>query len=122
MITETIIYDHQIREVNRKSKETPFGHVIYEDNDGVHKINLDICSKKFNAEYNKSSDACVGERNIEKGWFVFYTNGVKTKIIFKRLFVFGFSSRVLLHGTKTSRFLQLKQKLLEANYTTLDLT
>lgn len=48
MITETVIYDHQIREVSRKTKEISFGHVIYEDNDGLHKINLDVCSENFN--------------------------------------------------------------------------
>lgn len=122
MITETIIYDHQIREVSRKTKEISFDHVIYEDNDGLHKINLDVCSENFNEEYGKSSGTCVGVRNIEKSWFILYTSGVKTKIIFKRSFVFGFSARVLLYGTKTSRFLQFKQKLLDANYTTLDMT
>ena len=82
MITETVIYDHQIREVSRKTKEISFGHVIYEDNDGLHKINLDVCSENFNEEYGKSSGTCVGGRNIEKSWFILYTSGVKTKIIF----------------------------------------
>ena len=45
MITETIIYDHQIREVSRKTKEISFGHVIYEDNDGLHKINKEKSEK-----------------------------------------------------------------------------
>ena len=52
MITETIIYDHQIREVSRKTKEISFGHVIYEDNDGLHKINKEKSEKNKKRQFS----------------------------------------------------------------------
>ena len=63
----------------------------------------------------------IFNQNIEKGYILLYTNGLQTKIVFRKAFVFPFQN-YLLHGTKRERFLKLQKLLSQTKYTTYDLT
>ena len=118
---EIIVYDHQIIAVNRNQLENFSNSLIYKSKDGLHQIDFEECSKNFQDLYQASSGRCIGERNIEKEYFLLYTSGIHTKIVFKKAFVFRFQN-YLLNGSKQQRFLELQKLIAQTKYTTYDLT
>ena len=118
---EIVIYDHQILSVNR-SKAGNFSDTIgYKTKDGLHQIELEECAKNFQEAYPTSSGRCIGERNREQGHFLLFTNGIQTKIVFRKAFVFRFQNS-LLYGSRRQRFSQLQKLLAQTKYTTYDVT
>ena len=115
---EITIYDHQIVAVNRSKAENEANSIVYKDVMDLHNIDFEICAKNFLSEYPMSGGRCIGERNMEEGYFLLYTSGMKTKIVLKERFFFG----ALLHGTRRRRFLQLQKLIDQTKYTTYDLT
>ena len=118
---EIIIYDHQIFGVNRNKAENYSDSLVYKAKDGMHQINFEECAKNFQEVYPLSSGRCIGERDSQKGFVILFTNGIKTKIVFKKWYV-SRSKNYLLHGTKRNRFFQLQALLAQTKYTTYDLT
>ena len=119
---EITIYDHQIDHVNRSKVENREDSLIYKDADGVlHKIDFEKCAINYSKANPQSDGRCIGERNIKKGYFLLYTSGLPTKIVFKNHFVFGFQN-YLLYGTKLERFWKLQTLISETKYVTYDLT
>lgn len=123
-----IIFDHQIVAVNRRRAENEENSVVYRSADGsCHVIDLERCARNYaNANPGRSAN-CVGERNIEGRYFILYTSGIKTKIVFDKKFVFQTRSGdgrkfKLLTGERTARFHQFQAYLNETRYVTLDLS
>ncbi len=115
---EITIYDHQIVAIHRSKTENEANSIIYKDVMDLLEIDFETCARNFLNEYPMSVGRCIGERNIEEGYFLLYTSGMKTKIVFKERFFFG----ALLHGTRRQRFLQLEKLIHQTKYTTYDLT
>ena len=118
---EIFIYDHQIFAVNRNTAENFSDSLVYKAKDGLHQIDFEECEKNFGEIYSTNNNRCIGERNIDKGYIHLYTNGLQTKIVFRKALVFSFQNH-LLHGTRQERFLKLQKLLSQAKYTTYDLT
>lgn len=123
-----VIFDHQIVAVNRRRADNEENSIVYKDADGSgHVISLERCARNYKIENPDRSANCVGERNIEKRCFVFYTSGIKTKIIFQKKYVWQTRSGdvrkyKLLTGERTDRFHQFQTYLNETRYVTLDLS
>ena len=116
------IYDHQIFHVNRSKAENEADSLIYKDKNGdLHQIDFEICAKNYSDANRSTGGRCIGEQNIEQGYFLLYTGGMQTKIVFKRFFVFPIQN-CLLFGDRLTRFLKLQNLISESKYTTFDLT
>lgn len=123
MISYITINDNDIFAVNRGKQANVSNEIIYRDRKGkFHSIDFAVCAENFKKENPNSSGVCIGERNSTDSFFVFYTSGLKTKIIFKKLYVFSFNKIKLLTGTKHQRFSTLQKLIRETKYTTFDLT
>ena len=117
-----VIPDTAIQAVNRGKRENESSNIVYCDKKGeLHSIDFDVCATNFKAEHESSSGNCIGERNMEEGYFVFYTSCIKTKIVFKKMHVGNLFRYHLLSGSKTNRFLKLQKLINETKYTTYDL-
>lgn len=88
---------------------------------GLDTIDFETCARNYRAAHPSTSARCIGERKMDEGWFVFYTDGVKTRIVFEELSVFNFFRRPLC-GSKSTRFLALQRRISRAGYTTRDLS
>ncbi len=120
---EIIIPDTAIIAVNRGKQENMSDSIVYRDNkDQLHSIDFDVCAANFKAEHESSSGKCIGERKIDEYYFVFYTSGIKTKIIFRAIYVFNLTHCHLLAGSRISRFRALQKLINETKYTTYDLS
>lgn len=118
---EMMVYDHQIFAVNRDKAENFSDSLVYKDQDGLHTIDFEQCARNFGEARSISKNRCIGERNIEEGYILLYTNGLQTRIVFQKAFVSAFEN-YLLHGTRKKRFLRLQRLLEQTKYTTYDLT
>lgn len=125
---EFVLYDHQIVAVNPPTAETPSGNLVYRDQNNIlHTIDLDSCARKDQNTYPHGSHKGIGERNICAGYFLLHTDDIKTKIVFKKSYVFPNISKhpnppKLLCGNRNQRFIQLERHLYKAGYSTLDET
>ena len=118
-----VIPDTAIWAVNRGKQENESSNIIYCDKSGRgHSIDFDVCATNFKAEHGTSSGNCIGERKMDEYYFVFYTSGIKTKIVFKKMRVSNIFRYHLLSGSKASRFLELQKLISETRYTTYDLS
>ena len=94
-----VIPDTAIWAVNRGKQENESSNIIYLDKNGRgHSIDFDVCATNFKAEHGTSSGNCIGERKMDGYYIVFYTSGIKTKIVFKKMYFFascGFDARFL---------------------------
>ena len=116
------IYDHQIIHINRSKAENVSDSLIYKDTNGIlHQIDFDICAENYAKAHQSSDRRCIGERNNEEKYFLLFTSGIQTKIIFKKFFVF-YCQNYCLYGNRQQRFLKLQNKISETKYTTFDLT
>ena len=107
-----VIPDTAIWAVNRGKQE----------NESSNIIDFEACATNYKAEHESSSGNCIGERKMDKYCFVFYTSGIKTKIVFREMHVSNQFGYHLLSGSKANRFLQLQKLISETRYTTYDLS
>jgi len=118
-----VIPDTAIWVVNRGKQENESSNIVYRDKKGeLHSIDFDVCATNFKAEHGTLSGNCIGERKIDEYCFVFYTSGIKTKIVFKKMYVGNLFRYHRLNGSKANRFLQLQKLIGETRYTTYDLS
>ena len=118
-----VIPDTAIWAVNRGKQENEVSSIVFRDENGeLHSIDFDVCATNFKAEHESSSGNCIGERKMDKYCFVFYTSGIKTKIVFKKMHVSNLFRYHLLSGSKATRFLALQNLINETRYTTYDLS
>ena len=79
--------------------------------------------KRFYIEFEKcvqnslNRGRCVGERDITKKMFIFYTVP-RSKVILKK----HFWSRLIGEKTATAQFLELQEMIINAGYTSYDLS
>ena len=118
-----VIEDTDIFAVNRGKRENESCNIVYRDKySSMHEIDFHSCSLNFKAEHSSASDCCIGERKLDELCFVFYTSGIKTKVIFKKRFVFNIFRFHLFIGDKVSRFHALQKLIDETIYRTDDLS
>ncbi len=119
---EVIVCDHQILAINRNKKDNCADSIVYKDKDGLHQIDLATCAKNYHAQNPSSSGKCIGDRNVVEFYFLIYTSGVPTKIVFKKTLIWTFWGSSLFTGSKLQRFEQFRRILSETKYTTYDVT
>ena len=118
-----IVQDTDIVAVNHEKKENESGSIIYRDkNDLLHEIDFHTCALNYKAEHKNASDYCIGERKSNEAYFLFYTSDIKTKVVFKKLYVVNLLRHHLLKGSRISRFLTLQKLISETNFRTYDLS
>lgn len=118
-----IVPDTAIFALNRGKQENESSNIVYRDKKGeLHSIDFDVCATNFKTEHESSSGNCIGERKMDECYFVFYTSGIKTKIVFKKMHVGNIFRYHLLSGSKATRFLKLQKLIGETKYTTYDLS
>ena len=88
----------------------------------MHTIDFETCANNYQSEHNGASRYCIGERKIDESYFIFYTSGAKTKIVFDKMYVSNFFCHHLFSGNKNFRFLGLQNYLNQTKYTTRDLS
>ena len=116
-----IIPDTSIRAVNRGKQENESSNIVYRDKCGrLHSIDFEACALNYMAEHKKSAGNCIGERKVDENYLIFYTSGIKTKVVFKNLYVSNLLRYHRLTGSKTTRFLALQNLINETKYTTYD--
>lgn len=116
-----VIPDTAIFAVNRGKQENESSSIVYRDKKGeLHSIDFDVCAANFKSEHESSQGNCIGERKMDECYFVFYTNGIKTKVVFKKMHVSNTFRYHLLSGSKTTRFLKLQKLISETKYSTND--
>ena len=118
-----IVQDTDIFALNRGKKENESSNIIYRDNTGLlHEIDFHTCALNYKAEHKSSSDYCIGERKSDEAYFLFYTSGIKTKVVFKKHYVMNLLRYHILKGSKASRFHSLQKLICETNFRTYDLS
>ena len=80
-------------------------------------ICFDECAKNYANEKSLEMSKCVATRDITKLTFTFYTHP-KIKVVFKKHFIKDLFSR----KTAVSKFLELQKAIVEAGYTSYDLS
>ena len=119
----TIIPDTAIVTVNRGENNCGINGIIYRDDCGkLQSIDFESCAANFCTEHENSTGNSIGERKIDEGYFLFYTGSIKTKIIFRALFVGNLFRHHFMKGTKNERFHRLQVLIRGADYTTFDLS
>ena len=117
---EVVVCDNQIISTYGNEKYRCDG-IVYKDKAGFHKIDFADCANNYSL-LHPSSGICIGERNIDEFFFLIYTSGDPTKIVFKKKRIFGFFGGSYFIGLRSQRFYNLQKLILEADYTTYDLT
>lgn len=79
-------------------------------------IDFDNCVKNFSLEKGKFCK-CVATRDITTLSFTFYTQP-KTNVVFKR----NFFKELIAGKSATSKFFDMQQAIVEAGYTSYDLS
>ncbi len=116
MNSVVIVPDTNIIAINRGTADNLDNSIIYRDKDcKLHKIDLKSCAENFQAKNTLYSGNYVGERKIDNYFFLLYTSGMKTKIVFKSFYVLNTFKNHLLSGSKASRFHQLQELINEKN-------
>ena len=115
-IDSFIIADDKIDKINSSN-------ILYKSKDvKLHEINFEECSKKFKAEHLCLSCNCVAERNVIDFSFTFYTLEYKTKILFKKIFIFDIFKTKYLRGKRIDRFRHLQLLIQKYGYTSYDVS
>jgi len=118
-----VIPDTAIVAVNRGKQENESSNIVYLDKYAIaHTIDFDTCSANFKKEHPASSGSCIGERNVAEHYFLFYTSGIKTKVVFQKKRVYNFFHNHRLCGSKTARFLSLQKLINQTRFSTYDLS
>ena len=117
-----VVSDVSVIAINRAKQNDSKG-IVYRDAKGNSQvIDFETCAVNYRAEHAGASSACVGERKMDELYFVFYTSGTKTKIVFRKLYVGHLLRCAVLSGSREARFRALQRLIGEAGYTTLDLS
>lgn len=117
-----VIPDTSILAINHSKQENESSNIVYCDKNGIqHSIDFETCAANYKSEHTTSSGRCIGERKMDEGYFLFYTSGMKTKVVFTKIYVGNIFHHPLLSGSKTSRFLALQNLINQTIYTTYDL-
>lgn len=91
--------------------------IILESQKGKIYIYFDDCARNFSLEKGIEFCKCVATRDITTLSFTFYTKP-KTKVVFKKYFL-----KNLVAGKSTvSKFFNLQKAIVEAGYTSYDLS
>lgn len=118
-----VIPDTSILAVNRGKQENEASSIVYRDKKGeLHSVDFDVCAANFKTEHESASGNCIGERKMDEYYFVFYTSGIKTKVVFSKMYVGNIFRYHLLSGSKAFRFLALHNLINKTKYTTYDLS
>ena len=117
-----IVSDTSVVAVNRGAKDNESSGIVYRYNGELHTIDFETCANNYQAEHNDASRYCIGERKIDEGYFIFYTSGIKTKIVFDKIYVSNLLRHHFLSGRNNFRFLGLQYYINQTRYTTLDLS
>ena len=118
-----IVSDDSIVAFNCGKKANEASSFIYRDKSNkLHSIDFEICADNYKSEHSNASAKCIGERKLDEGYFVFWTSGIKTKVIFKKMYSGSLFGRYLLSGYRVFRFLDLWNRINKTGYTTLDLS
>ena len=118
-----IVSDASIIAVNRGTKNNEASSIIYRNGNGeLHTIDFETCANNYKAEHSNASQYCIGERKMDESYFLFYTSGIKTKIVFDKMYVSNFFRHHHFSGNKNIRFLGLQYYLNQTKYTTRDLS
>ena len=118
-----IVPDTAIIAINRGIKNNEASGIIYRKDNGERNIiDFEDCANNYKAEHSNASQYCIGERKMDEKYFLFYTSGKKTKIIFDKMFVGNIFRHHFLSGNKNARFLGLQHHINQTRYTTLDLS
>ena len=118
-----VIPDTAIIAVNCGKQENESSNIVFRDKtDQLHFIDFETCAVNYMAEHSKSSGKCIGKRKQDECYFVFYTSGIKTKVVFEKMYVGNILRYHLLSGSKLFRFLALCNLINKTNYTTYDLS
>ena len=80
-------------------------------------IHFDDCVKNFSLEKGSKCYKCVATRDITTLSFTFYTQP-KTNVVFKR----SFFKDLIAGKSATSKFLDMQKAIVEAGYTSYDLS
>ena len=118
-----VIPDTAIKAVNLGKQENESSNIVYRDKSGrLHSIDFETCADNYIAEHPTSSGKCIGERKQDECYFIFYTSGIKTKVVFDKMYVGNILRHHLLSGSKLFRFLALWNLINKTKYTTYDLS
>ena len=71
----------------------------------MHTIDFETCANNYQSEHNGASRYCIGERKIDESYFIFYTSGAKTKIVFDKMYVSNFFAITFFQAIKIFVFL-----------------
>ena len=80
-------------------------------------ICFDDCARTFATQHGTKFNKCVATRDIMTLSFTFYTQP-KTKVVFKRCFWKNF----IKGNSAVNKFLELQKKIVEAGYSSYDLS
>lgn len=80
--------------------------------DRIHFIVFSQCCKNWKTLHPNGSDNCVGERDIVNYNFTFFTDKIKTRIIFTSLF----------KSKRRKKFLRLQEEIISFGFKTYDLS
>ncbi len=115
------IPDTAVFAVNCGVNANEASNIIYRDKQGnMHQIDFETCAMNYKAEHPNASAMCVGVRNISDYSFVFYTSGIKTKIVFDKRYVGNLFRYHYFSGTRSARFLALQKRIYCTSFTTYD--
>ncbi len=118
-----VIPDTAIDAFNVGKRDNEASSILYRDAKGrCHEIDLETCAINYTAEHTNSSGKCVGERNISEWYFIFYTSGIKAKIVFQKRHVWDLFHSHRLRGSRADRFHALNNLIEKTSYTTFDLS
>ena len=118
-----VVSDTSVIAVNRGKRGNESDSIVYRDARGeLHSIDFETCAVNYMAEHANSSGNCIGERKSDECYFIFYTSGIKTKIVFEKMYVGNLFRHHLLSGSKAFRFLALCNLIKKTTYTTYDLS
>ena len=118
-----VIPDTAIQAVNRGKQENESSNIVYRDEKGeLHSIDFDVCATNYKIEHKSESENWIGKRYLDEYYFIFYTSGIKTKIVFEKMYVGNIFRHHLLSGSKGFRFLALHNMINKTRYTTYDLS
>lgn len=118
-----IVPDTSIVAIHCGKPESGADHIVYRDQSGnLHTIDFETCASNFLREHPLSSGNCIGLRKADEHYFIFYTSGQKTKIVFEKLQVGVFHRPFALTGSLVTRFLSLWCIINKTKYVTYDLS
>ena len=95
---------------------TKEGITLKSARENIH-IRFDDCAKNFSLEKGKEFCKCVATRNITALSFTFYTQP-KTNVVFKR----SIFKDIITGKSAVSKFLDMQKAIVEAGYTSYDLS